>query len=435
MSERTFIFCPVLKNETVGARSVDARVEEALNLAAAIDLDVFAAEPVYMDTVRPSTFIGKGAVERIGEALKNNEASLVIADCALSPVQQRNLEKAWQCKVIDRTALILEIFGERARTKEGVLQVELAHLNYQKSRLVRSWTHLERQKGGRGFLGGPGETQIELDRRVITETIVKLKKELEEVKRTRHIHRRARQRVPYPVVALVGYTNAGKSTLFNRLTNAGVFAKDQLFATLDPTMRLIKLPSGRKVILSDTVGFVSNLPTELVAAFRATLEEVLEASLIVHVRDSAHADSAAQKQDVENVLRELGLGSKIEQGLLEAMNKIDLLDEQERSALMNVASRKSLVIPVSALTGQGVENLLQAVEDALSAGRREVELSLPVSDGAALAYLYRNAEVLKRADDDECCRLTVRMDDAELARLQSHYPEVSHENPRFESCQ
>ena len=433
MSERTFVFCPVLKNSAEG-RSVEARLEEAKNLAAAIDLDVVAAEPAFLGTVRPATFIGKGTVETIKEALEKNKVGLVVADCALSPVQQRNLEKAWQCKVIDRTALILEIFGERARTREGVLQVELAHLNYQKSRLVRSWTHLERQKGGRGFLGGPGETQIELDRRVITETIVKLKKELEEVKRTRHLHRRARQRVPYPVVALVGYTNAGKSTLFNRLTNAGVLAKDQLFATLDPTMRLIRLPSGRRVILSDTVGFVSNLPTELVAAFRATLEEVLEASLIVHVRDSAHEDSAAQKRDVENVLRELGLEAKIEEGLLEAMNKIDLLDEQERSALSNVASRKSLVMPVSALTGYGVPELLQAIEDALAVGRREIALSLPVSDGAALAYLYRNAEVLKRADDEAYCRLLVRMDDAGLARLQSHYPEVSYEDSRPEPC-
>lgn len=415
-------------------RSVEARLEEIKNLAAAIDLDVVAAEAVSLGAVRPATFVGKGAIETIGTALEEHGVGLVVADCALSPVQQRNLEKAWQCKVIDRTALILEIFGERARTREGVLQVELAHLSYQKSRLVRSWTHLERQKGGRGFLGGPGETQIELDRRVITETIVKLKKELEEVKRTRHLHRKARQKVPYPVVALVGYTNAGKSTLFNRLTNADVLAKDQLFATLDPTMRLIKLPSGRKVILSDTVGFVSNLPTELVAAFRATLEEVLEASLIVHVRDSAHADSAAQKQDVENVLRELGRGAKIEEGLLEAMNKIDLLDEQERSALLNAASRKDLIMPVSALTGQGVSELLQAMENALTVGRREVALSLPVSDGAALAYLYRNAEILKRDDDDICCRLLVRMDDADLARLRSHYPEVSHEDPRPEPC-
>ena len=429
MSERTFIFCPVLKNDSGGMRSVEARLEEAKNLTAAIDLNVVAAETVPLGAVRPSTYIGAGALKRIGETLKEKEVALVVADCALSPVQQRNLEKAWQCKVIDRTALILEIFGERARTREGVLQVELAHLNYQKSRLVRSWTHLERQKGGRGFLGGPGETQIELDRRVITDTIVKLKKELEDVKRTRHLHRRARKKVPYSVVALVGYTNAGKSTLFNRLTNAGVLAKDQLFATLDPTMRLLKLPSGRKIILSDTVGFVSELPTELVAAFRATLEEVEEADLIVHVRDASHTDTESQKRDVENVLRELGLTAKVEKGLMEAMNKIDLLDDQERSALLNASSRKKSVLPVSALTGQGVPELLAAMESALAAGRMETTLNLPASNGAALAFLYRNAEVLKRCDEDGFCRLRVRIDTADFNRLQSRYPEVSYENP------
>ena len=314
MSEKAFVLHPVLKNRPDAGRSIQAGLEEIKNLTAAIDLDVVCAESVVLNQVNASLYLGKGAAERVGAAIKENEIALAVVNCALSPIQQRNLEKLWNCKVIDRTALILEIFGDRARTKEGVLQVELAHLSYQRSRLVRGWTHLERQRGGKGFLGGPGETQIELDRRVITDNIAKLKKELEEVKRTRLLHREARRRVPYPIVALVGYTNAGKSTLFNRLTNAGVFAKDMLFATLDPTMRLLKLPSGRRVILSDTVGFISDLPTELVAAFRATLEEVLEASLILHVRDISHPDTLAQKSDVEGVLKMLGVSEQVDRG-------------------------------------------------------------------------------------------------------------------------
>ncbi|MBM3573111.1 MAG: GTPase HflX, partial [Alphaproteobacteria bacterium] len=307
---RALVLYPVLKSErTGGGRAPEARLDEAVGLARAIDLAIVHRDVVRLSHLRPATLLGSGAVERYAKLIEAMEISIVVVDAALSPVQQRNLERAWKAKVIDRTGLILEIFGARARTREGQLQVELAALIYQRSRLVRSWTHLERQRGGFGFLGGPGESQLEIDRRLIGARIVKLRGELDEVKRTRALHRRARQRVPYPVVALVGYTNAGKSTLFNRITAADVMAKDLLFATLDPTMRAVKLPSGRKIILSDTVGFISDLPTQLIAAFRATLEEVLEADIIVHVRDMSHPDCAAQKDDVDGVLRELGLGT------------------------------------------------------------------------------------------------------------------------------
>lgn len=424
MSEKTFVLHPVLKADAGKGRSPEAGLEEIKNLTAAIDLTVVAAEAVLLNRLNASTYVGKGTAERIRDEIAENEITLAVVNAALSPIQQRNLEKFWQCKVIDRTALILEIFGERARTKEGVLQVELAHLSYQRSRLVRGWTHLERQRGGKGFLGGPGETQIELDRRVITDNIVKLKKELEEVKRTRHIHREARRRVPYPIVAFVGYTNAGKSTLFNRLTKADVFAKDMLFATLDPTMRLLRLPSGRKVILSDTVGFISDLPTELVAAFRATLEEVLEASLIVHIRDISHPDTEEQKADVEGVLRTLGVSGKVDEGLLEVLNKTDLLSADERAALLNTASRKNRTVPVSALTGEGTAGLLSAIEDALAVGRAEIIADIPVDNGAALAYLYRVGEVLERDDTEESCHVRVRLDQADADKFKNSYPQV-----------
>ena len=424
MSEKTFVLHPVLKNADSTGRSVQAGLEEIKNLTAAIDLTVVAAETVLLNKTNASLYIGKGAAERAGETIRENEITLAVVNCALSPIQQRNLEKLWNCKVIDRTALILEIFGERARTKEGVLQVELAHLSYQRSRLVRGWTHLERQRGGRGFLGGPGETQIELDRRVITDNIAKLKKELEEVKRTRLLHREARRRVPYPIVALVGYTNAGKSTLFNRMTNAGVLAKDMLFATLDPTMRVLKLPSGRQVILSDTVGFISDLPTELVAAFRATLEEVLEASLILHVRDISHPDTAAQKADVENVLKTLGVGAQVDRGLVEVLNKSDLLDEAASAALKASCARNPNQIPVSAATGEGTDALAALIENRLAAGRVEISADIPVSDGAALAYLYRAGEVLERVDDETECRLRVRMDPADVQKFNNSFPQV-----------
>ncbi len=389
-------------------------------MAAAIDLFVVHAEIVTLAEPRPATLLGRGSVDRLAEMVKELEANLVIIDGHLSPGQQRVLEKEWNTKVIDRTGLILEIFGARARTREGQLQVELAHLEYQRSRLVRSWTHLERQRGGFGFLGGPGETQIEIDRRLIGERIVRLKKEIEGVTRTRALHREARARVPYPVVAFVGYTNAGKSTLFNALTQAGVVARDQLFATLDPTMRTIKLPSGRQVILSDTVGFVSDLPHELVAAFRATLEEVLAAEIIVHVRDIAHAESEPQRHDVEQVLDQLGI--PVDGGpdhvMIEALNKIDLLDEDERTRVLGKAARNAHMVAMSAVSGEGLERFLATVDRELGSARRSLDVVLPIEDGETLAWLYRRGEILSRTDDERETHLTVLLDAADTARLE-----------------
>jgi len=399
------------------ARHPEARLAEAVGLAEAIDLDIVAAEVVPLSKRRPATLLGQGTVDRLGEVVDELQIGLIVVDAHLSPVQQRNLEKAWNAKVIDRTGLILEIFGARARTREGRLQVELAALSYQRSRLVRSWTHLERQRGGFGFLGGPGETQIEADRRLIGDRIVRLKKELEEVKRTRDLHRKARRRVPYPIVALVGYTNAGKSTLFNALTRAEVLAKDQLFATLDPTMRALALPSGRTIILSDTVGFVSDLPHELVAAFRATLEEVLEADVIVHVRDVAHPDTVAQRADVESVLRELGIGDVIDRGLVEALNKIDLLAESDRHEVVNQAQRDAKLVPVSAVSGEGQADLLALLDCQLAAERQILDLDVPLSDGASIAWLYSHGEVLRRDDDELQAHMQVRLDTADVARF------------------
>ena len=421
--QRAMVIHPALKASEGGIRLPESRLDEAVGLAKAIDLDIVTAEVVPVSKRRPATLLGKGAVERLAFTVKDNDIALTVVDGHLSPVQQRNLEREWGCKVIDRTGLILEIFGERARTREGTLQVELAALSYQRSRLVRSWTHLERQRGGFGFLGGPGETQIEADRRMIGDRIVKLKRELEEVKRTRELHRSARRKIPYPIVALVGYTNAGKSTLFNRLTRAEVLAKDMLFATLDPTMRGLKLPSGRQVILSDTVGFVSDLPHELVAAFRATLEEVLEADVVVHVRDVAHPDAEAQASDVEAVLKDLGLGEVVDRGLVEALNKTDLLPSAAHTEIMNQASRKPDVVPVSALTGAGVDELLELFDRRLSLGRETLEVSLPLSDGAAISWLYRNGEVIERSDDEDATRMRVRLDPVDLQRFQQRQAE------------
>lgn len=400
-------------------RDPGAALAEAVALAEAIGLDIQFAETTPLGGVRPATLLGRGKVEELRGAFAARGIEVVVVDGTLTPVQQRNLERAWGCKVIDRTGLILEIFGERARTREGRLQVELAALDYQKSRLVRSWTHLERQRGGRGFMGGPGERQIEADRRIIADRITRLKGQLKTVRRTRALHRESRRRVPYPIVAFVGYTNAGKSTLFNRLTDAKVSTANMLFATLDPTMRTLRLPAGRQAILSDTVGFVSNLPTELVAAFSATLEEVQEADCIVHVRDVSHPDSEAQKADVLKVLDTLGVKPRVLEGLIEAQNKIDLLTPDERSWYANRARHAARAYPLSAATGEGTEALLTGIAEALSAAHLVHRLSIPLDDGATIAWLYRRGTVLERRDDTRFAHMCVSLSDSDSKRFHS----------------
>ena len=419
MTQTAVVLLPYSKN-TPDLRDPEARLDEAVSLTKAIDLNVVHNECVSVREIKAGTYLGQGTIDRLAGIIESEKVDVVIMACHLSPLQQRNLEKAWNTKVIDKTALILEIFGQRARTKEGVLQVELAHLTYARSRLVRSWTHLERQRGGAGFLGGPGETQIELDRRLIDEDIVKIKKELAEVKKTRELHRKARKRVPYPIVALVGYTNAGKSTLFNRLTKADVFAKDLLFATLDPTMRQVRLPNGQNIILSDTVGFISDLPTELVMAFRATLEEVLEADIIVHVRDYSHPDTEAQKQDVESVLCDLGLSETVENGMLEALNKIDMLPDDERDCIFEKSARHPNKWPICAKTGEGLDDLLLAIQNRLTVGYKKIDIKIPIADGKGIALAYRKGQVVSRVDRNTFIKMSLLVNPMDLALFDTY---------------
>ena len=416
--ERALVVVP----ERVGGgsrRSTEARVEEAAGLAQAIGVDVVAKRAFRLRQLRPATLLGKGQVEEIAGMARDNEAGLLIVDAPLTPVQQKSLEEDVGTKVIDRTSLILEIFGERAATAEGRLQVELAHLDYQAGRLVRTWTHLERQRGGFGFLGGPGETQIEADRRLIRDRMARIRRELEQVKRTRALHRGRRQRAPWPVIALVGYTNAGKSTLFNTLTGDEVVAEDMLFATLDPTMRNVKIPGFDKAILSDTVGFVSDLPTELIAAFRATLEEVASADLLIHVRDMAHPDRDAQAEDVEDVLTSLGVGEGEGPTRLEAWNKVDLLNEDERTALLSEAGRREDVIPISAFTGWGLDKLRSSISQALQHGTQVHRIRLGAAEGAKLAWLHSRGEVLDQRTDGDEIEVDVRLSPDNWARFQA----------------
>lgn len=403
---RVSVLHPDIANQTK-RRSAQHSLEEAISLANALDIELVHSAAVPLKKPSAGTLFGSGKVEELKTIFQIEEVDLVIIDAPLTPIQQRNLEEEWKVKVWDRTGLILEIFGDRAQTREGVLQVDLAALIYQRSRLVRAWTHLERQRGGLSFIGGAGETQIESDRRQIDDAIVRLKRQLEKVAKTRNLHRAARKKVPYPIVALVGYTNAGKSTLFNRLTGADVFAKDMLFATLDPTMREVELPSGQKIILSDTVGFISELPTQLVAAFRATLEEVLDANLILHVRDISHPETQAQSDDVVDILEELNITDDAKDTLIEVWNKTDLLSESDLAAALNTSDRHEKVQAVSAITGQGVQELLDEIGDALQETTMDEDVRLAFSEGGRRAWLYKQGVVTAEETLDNMIVLSV----------------------------
>jgi len=434
MGEKTIVIHPVIydrelvKEKREFERTSEEGLAEALGLANAINLQIKHSESINVRKVRPATFLGGGSVMRIKGIIDDTGAKLLYIDCNLTPIQQRNLEQDCKVKVIDRTGLILEIFGERAKTKEGSLQVELAALEYQRSRIVRAWTHLERQRGGSGFIGGPGETQKELDRRLIDDRIKKIKHDLESVRKNRELQRNARKREPFPIIALVGYTNAGKSTLFNYLTNADVFAKDLLFATLDTTMRGLKLPSGKKVIFSDTVGFISGLPHHLVAAFRATLEEVQDADVILHIRDISNKNSDAEKEDVERILGDLGINAKRDKRIIDVYNKIDLLTDEEKDVKIDFSHRKDNIVALSALTGEGVGDLVDTIEKILADKDIYSKVSVNISDGAAIAWLYGNANILERVDDENNVHFKFMMEPVKLHRFENAFPYKVKEN-------